>query len=219
MAGFVDILEHVLVPLAWPLLAAVLLWRLFPLAVRVITSRSFALKFAGVEISVQEATEQINVQLQDLKEQVIELRKYSGHFDSHRPPVSAKDDIPKTILWVDDRPAANAMERSQLEDRGYTIIQAVSTQDGMVKLAGDRVGLIISDMGRTENGIYVPQAGIIFLKAAREAGYNQPFMVYSTKKYLERNDASVKDHHGDGATASPTDLLEWIEGHFVQAER
>ena len=29
MAGFVDILEHVLVPLAWPLLAAVLLWRLF----------------------------------------------------------------------------------------------------------------------------------------------------------------------------------------------
>jgi len=42
---------------------------------KLIESRAFTLKVAGLEITAQEATDQIKSQLQDLKDQVISLRK------------------------------------------------------------------------------------------------------------------------------------------------
>ena len=52
----------------------------------------------------------------------------------------------------------------------------------------ERVGLIISDMGRREEGRYVAQAGAILLKAALQAGCEEPFIVYSSARYAARND-------------------------------
>jgi hypothetical protein len=64
-----------LTSLAWPLLVAVVLWHLMPSIKKLIESRAFTLKVAGLEITAQEATDQIKSQLQDLKDQMISLRK------------------------------------------------------------------------------------------------------------------------------------------------
>jgi CheY-like chemotaxis protein len=178
-------------------------------------SRSFTLKFGGVEVSVQEATEQIKAQLQDLKDQVISLRKVSRESDGKESADPVLYDRPKIILWVDDKPENNAIEISQLEGRGYRVIKAASTEEAMSTLAKETVGLILSDMGRLEHGAYVAQAGIVLLRALRQAGYDQPFLVCTTQKNAEKNDQQVKADGGDGAISSPTKLAEWIDSHFV----
>ena len=102
-----------LTSLAWPLLVAVVLWRLMPSIRKRIESRAFTVKIAGLEITAQEATEQIRSQLQDLKEQVISLRKASGEGINAIPKPSMNDQISTTILWVDDNRNNNAIEISQ----------------------------------------------------------------------------------------------------------
>jgi CheY-like chemotaxis protein len=203
-----------LTSLVWPLLVAVILWHLMPSIKKLIESRAFTLKIAGLEITAQEATDQIKSQLQDLKDQVISLRKASGERIDAIPTPTIDDQTPRTILWVDDKPSNNALEISQLESRGYKVVTALSTNEAMADLARERVGLIISDMGRREEGRYVAQAGVVLLKLARQAGYEQPFIVYSSARYSERNDAEIKASDGVGATASPTKLLEWIQTYL-----
>jgi hypothetical protein len=57
MAQTIELIKA-LTPLAWPLMLAFLLWKLFPALKGIVTSRSFAVKIAGMEVSVQDATEQ-----------------------------------------------------------------------------------------------------------------------------------------------------------------
>jgi CheY-like chemotaxis protein len=217
MAPFVDLLKAI-ASLAWPLLTALFLWRLMPAIKKVVESRGFTLKFAGIEVTAQEATDQIKSQLQDLKDQVIELRKISGK-SVEAISIPAIEQLPNTILWVDDKPTNNALEISQLEGRGYKVLTTLSTGEAMATLAKEKVGFIISDMGRREEGHYIAQAGLVLLKAARQAGYKQPFVVYSSVKYRDKNDAEVKASGGVGATASPTTLLEWIETYLSDTGR
>lgn len=215
MTLVIEILK-VLASLAWPTLVAAALWHLLPSIRKVVESRAFTLKFAGIEVTTQEATDQIKSQLQDLKDQVIELRKATGDSVSKNLAPFA-DQSHKAILWVDDNPTNNALEISQLEERGYKVVKALSTNEAMISLAREVVGLIISDMGRREDGHYVAQAGLVLLKAAQEAGHNQPFLVYSSPKHANANDAKVRDLGGVGATASPTKLLELIETYLPRA--
>jgi CheY-like chemotaxis protein len=221
VAQWVDVLK-VIIPLAWPLLIAVLLWHLLPTIKKVIDSRAFTLKFAGIEVTTQEATDQIKAQLQDLKDQVLALRKIASEpAEGVSAPIAEEvsapivDTAPRSILWVDDRPSNNAIEISQLEERGYKVITALSTNEAMATLARERVGVIISDMGRREEGRYVAQAWLVLLRAARASGYKQPFIIYTSSRYAEKNDTEVKASGGDGATASPVKLLEWIESHLA----
>ena len=76
----------------------------------------------------------------------------------------------------------------------------------------ERVGLIISDMGRREEGRYVAQAGAILLKAALQAGCEELFTpLPDTQREMTRK---IKASGGVGATASPTTLLEWIQTYL-----
>ena len=61
---------------------------------------------------------------------------------------------------MDDNPSNNALQISQLENRGYKVVTALSTNDAMATLGRERINLIISDMGREEGGRYVSQAGL-----------------------------------------------------------
>jgi CheY-like chemotaxis protein len=206
-----------LTPLVWPLLVAILLWKLFPVLKGIVTSRSFSVKIAGMEVSVQDATEQFQTQISDLQKQVLLLRSDkqpagSGPEFTEPPAPSAVAKRSPRILWVDDNPTGNALEIAQLRERGIDVTQAVSTDDAMAVLNNDlSFDAIVSDMGRREHGAYRAQAGLMFLKALRRAGYNVPFLVYSTQKYAARNNEEVKSAGGDGATASPVELLEWID--------
>lgn len=215
MIGQFALLIKSLVALTWPVILAVLLWKLFPEVKRLVVSRAFTIKVAGMEISVQDATEQIRIQLDDLQKQVIALRSGSTEAPSEIPEgVMVKEDgvISKRLLWVDDRPKNIALEIAQLQDRGFEVVQSQSTQDAMRLLNSSRsFAAVISDMGRMEDDAYRAQAGIVLLTAIRRAGYKMPFLVYSAKRYVARNREEVIAAGGDGASASAVELFEWVE--------
>ncbi len=206
-----------LTPLVWPLMLAILLWKLYPTLKAIVTSRGFSVKIAGMEVSVQNATEQIRTQIEDLQKQVILLR--SGKKGDGSTPEPSKTPAPRaaakapTILWVDDNPTNNALEIAQLRDREIDVVQAASTDEAMAALNKNlRFDAIISDMARREHGEYRSQAGLVLLKALKRAGYEDvPFLVYSSEKYATRNGEEVRSERGAGATASPVELLEWID--------
>jgi CheY-like chemotaxis protein len=204
-----------LVPLAWPVMLAFILWKLFPALKAIVTSRSFSVKIAGMEVSVQDVTEQFRTQIEDLQKQVMLLRSAEKQetISAPEPSVETSPKVASSprILWVDDKPTGNALEMGQLMEQGIDVVTAISTEEAMAILnSSSDFDAIISDMGRRESGEYRSQAGLILLKAVRKAGYQMPFLVYSSQKSAARNNEEVRRSGGDGATASPVELKEWI---------
>jgi CheY-like chemotaxis protein len=224
-AGFAsttDILIKLLdaiAPLLWPLIAAVALWKLFPVVRDVAKNRGFSVKVAGMEVSVQSATDQTQTQIQDLQAQVLALREAmskalpDAKFLAPKPAVAAASAQParRTILWVDDKPEGNAFEIAQVESLGMSVVTARSTAEGMNVMRSKAVTAIISDMGRYEEHGYRDEAGLELLRALRASGFDQPFLMYTGKRGAERANVSVKAEKGDGATASPVELLGWLQ--------
>jgi CheY-like chemotaxis protein len=209
-----------LTPLVWPLILAIVLWRLFPVITAIVKSRAFSLKIAGMEVSVQDAAEQVRAQIEDLQHQVIALRGGAGSAAAQKTATAARSlakplappgaRSPK-VLWVDDNMSNNAFQIAQLHDLGVTVVQSSSTEDAMSILNGNPAfDAVISDMGRREGGAYRAEAGLILLGAMRKAGLQVPFMIYSTQRYADRARRDAAAAGGDGATSSPVELLEWV---------
>jgi len=210
--------------LLWPFIVAVLLWKLFPAIRGIVTSRSFSVKVGGIELSVQDATEQIRVQIEDLQKQVIELR--STRIDGGRLGLVQADDHgaveqpkpggspaqpPRRILWVDDKPSNNAFEIAQLRKEGVDVEQVLSTAEALSALtSGGPFSAVVSDMGRMEGGKFRAKAGAELVEAMKNAGITMPLMIYTSTRAALGWDAAIRASGGTGATASPTILLEWI---------
>ena len=169
--------------LLWPLLVAVLLIRVIPHVPGVVAdlrramrTRGFTVKVGGVELSVEEAAEQ-------LRRQITDLQTHMADQLAERPPASpagppgppsspgagaeadtaaapAADQGRPTVLWVDDNPEANTLELAKLRDDGVEVLIARSTAEAMDVLSLRRgVGAIVTDMGRTEDGEFRSHAG------------------------------------------------------------
>lgn len=209
-----------LTALAWPLIAAVVLWKLFPSLKEIVTSRAFSVKVGEMQISVQDATEQFRAQIDDLQKQVMQLRSQRPSTDEPSTPASAAADRPSPgavappprILWVDDKPSNNALEIAQLRERGIDVVTVASTEEAMAALSRSSFAAVLSDMGRWEGGGYHARAGLTLLTTLRGARNNVPFLVYSSQRNAAQNRADVIAASGDGATASPVELFEWVEG-------
>jgi hypothetical protein len=119
--------------LLWPLLLAVVLFRLVPhlpglmADVReALRTRAFKVKVGGAELSVEQAAEQLRRQVTDLQSQMAAQLV-------ERSPAAAAAAAPwpsqgrPTVLWVDDKPEANALEIAKLRDDGVEVLQARST--------------------------------------------------------------------------------------------
>ena len=204
-----------IVPLAWPLLVGIVVWKLFPSIRTLIQRGEVDLEVGGMKIKIQNATENLDDSIADLQAKIIDLQEKIGHLDApEQIKDSAVSPIPhlesKAVLWVDDNPENNAFEIERLTDWGFEVVLAKSTTEAMLKLANETFSLVLSDLGRREDGIYRSKAGMLLLRSMREAGYQQPFLAYTSDKNIEQNDAEVREAGGDGATASQVDLLSWV---------
>lgn len=212
--------------MAWPILAAITLWRLYPGIEKVLESRGFKVKVGEMEVSVQDVSDQLATQVTDLQKKVEALRT---KLDESEKPAVKEVDLrimsaskepspqlaplpPRRILWVDDNPSNNAFEMARLRSEGIEIVEATSTEEGMrIAVAGRLpIAAIVSDMGRRENGKYRPKAGLELIQALRNAGLHLPVFVYSSAKYLDRTRIDVVHAGGNSATASPVELFEMI---------
>ena len=85
---------------------------------------------------------------------------------------------PHSILWVDDHPENNAMLVESWRREGAEVDTARTTDEAMRLLVGRRYGLVISDMGRHESGVDVPDAGLRLLTKVRATDAHVPFVLY-----------------------------------------
>ena len=142
----VESLSQAAVNLMLPLAAITLVVLLYRPLRAMIGSRQFAIKIAGVELSVQQASEQIGKQLSDLQAKVAELEAAALAAGTHPATKdtttegygTSERDLPGplSILWVDDTPANNAFEVSGLRDAGHRIDQVTSTEAALSRLEG-----------------------------------------------------------------------------------
>ena len=217
--------------LLWPLLVAVLLIRVIPHIPGVVAdlrramrTRAFTVKIGGVELSVEEAAEQLRRQITDLQTHManqLAERAPAGPAGPPGPPSSpgagaeadaaagpAADQGRSTVLWVDDNPEANTLELAKLRDDGVEVLIARSTAEAMDVLSLRRgVGAIVTDMGRTEDGEFRSHAGLALLRQLHEAEQSQPVLVYTSTRRVELDRQDALDAGATTVTSSPTELF------------
>jgi CheY-like chemotaxis protein len=202
---------------AWPVIIALLIWRLYPVIVAIAKSRAFTIKVGSMEVSVQDATQELAEQIKDLQGQVMALRSGgAAPAKATKKPVAPPEPPPpvstgRRILWVDDVPSNNAFQIAQLEDAGVTVVKSLATADAMRILSRSApFAAVISDMGRREDGAWQRDAGLALLREMRADGRKEPFIIYSSRAQAAQADAQVRAADGDGATSSPIALMEWV---------
>lgn len=116
------------------------------------------------------------------------------------------DDIwRRHILWVDDRPDNNILERQVFESLGLTFDLALSTDEALERLNSSRYGAIISDMGRREG----PREGYRLLDAVRASDETTPFFIYASSNAREHK-REAAEHGAQGSTNMVDDLVEMV---------
>jgi CheY-like chemotaxis protein len=221
--------------LLWPLLVAVLLVRVIPHIPGVVAdlrramrTRAFTVKIGGVELSVEDAAEQLRRQVADLQTHMaIQLAERAepaapgtGPPAAPGPPPSpgagpVRDQAPAragqgppTILWVDDDPDDSTMELAKLRDDGVEVLLARSTAEAMDVLSLRRgVDAIVTDLSRAEDGEFRSHAGMALLRQLREAEQDQPVLVYTSARRVELDRQDALDAGASVVTSSPTELF------------
>ena len=112
-----------------------------------------------------------------------------------------------TVLWVDDRPDNNLLERQSLEAVGISFVLARSTDEALRETARRRFDVIISDMGRPPD----PRAGYTLLKALRQAGDTTPFVIYASSNAQADKDAA-RAAGALGSTNRASELFSLVLG-------
>jgi CheY-like chemotaxis protein len=190
---------------------------------RAMRTRGFTVKVGGVELSVEEATEQLRRQVTDLQTHMANQLAGQGEPAPAGPgSVAGTGGAPagtgeeeavagqgrSTILWVDDNPDANALELAKLRDDGLEVLLARSTAEAMDVLSLRRgVRAIVTDLGRSEDGEFRSHAGLALLRQLREAEQDQPVLVYTSARRAELDRQDALDAGAVIVTASPTELF------------
>jgi len=237
----------------WSALAEALTGALLPLAAvffllamarpirGLIESRKFTIKFGGMELSAQEASDQLREKVNELATRLAEIEAQAeaqaeapaGSAAPGAPAPAPGQPVPEggglaeartivlpprqarhhfNILWVDDRPSNNALEVSGLERLGHKVTQVRSTAEALDAYFAGTFDMVLSDMGRPEGR----DAGLDLLQALRAKGEKVPFGFYTSPGSVARNADRIETLGAFVATAQFVDLLKAISR---QAER
>lgn len=96
-----------------------------------------------------------------------------------------------SVLWVDDEPGNNVVEREALRALGVRVTTSRSTEDALEKLEADGFDLLVTDMGRAGDD----EAGYTLLDRLGERGDETPVVVY-THRDLDREVARRRGAFG-----------------------
>jgi len=200
--------------LLWPCIVILLVFLFKPAVAALIESaksRKFTLKIGGQELTMEEANAQQRTLIADLQSQVLEIQKKIGV--GAQPVVAPPESPPRRatqrapILCVDDQPKNNSYFVQQLSDKGFTIDLALSTSEGLKQFDRGQYGLVISDMGRTEEDSYKPTAGLDLLKKIRAQSPDIPFIIFCSSRGAREHASEAKALGVTSITSSPTELM------------
>ena len=110
-----------------------------------------------------------------------------------------------TVLWVDDRPDNNILERQSLEALGVSFVVAESTDEALSKIAKQKFDVIISDMSRPPD----LRAGYTLLEKLRNSGNRTPFVIYSGSNAPEHK-TEARSRGAMGSTNRASELFSHV---------
>lgn len=167
-----------LASLAWPVVLAVLLFKLHQPIRTLLESalkRKFTIKVAGNELTMEEASEQQRAIVSDLQNKLAELEKRLNlGADTLALPLAAPAASGKRILWVDDKPKNNSYLVATLEERGVRVDTALSTDEGLAQFKKLTYDIVVSDMGRPESD----KAGIDLTRKIKQVSPQTPVFIF-----------------------------------------
>ena len=94
----------------------------------------------------------------------------------------------RPILWVDDWPSNNSGLIEAMRSRQIQVDIALSTREALGWLERQSYGLIISDMGRNEDGVAHDEAGLELIQAVRKRGNQTPIFIYAGRSAVLRSE-------------------------------
>jgi CheY-like chemotaxis protein len=103
-------------------------------------------------------------------------------------PKNIKRSSRTRILWVDDCPENNRLERQSLEALGVKFVIARGTDEVFNALDSAKFDLVISDLSRPPDDI----AGLRLLDALRLRGIRIPYIIYGSERALKYGDEARK---------------------------
>ena len=208
----------------WPILLLVVLLRLTPSIRGIIESaksRGFTLKIGGQELTMDEFSEQNQNMIADLQTQLVTLRQaMSASGDVSASPAVQADYVPPpvrpAVLWVDDQPKNNSYFIQQLLDSGIQVDLALSTIEGLKYFERNEYRVVISDIGRSEDGMYKPRAGLDILKSIRQANPQIPIVLYTSSRGVREHLDEATQLGAMLVTSSPTEMTDMFRKAFPE---
>jgi CheY-like chemotaxis protein len=194
----------------WLLLAVSILCLTYPLIARIVRERSFTVEIAGFKLSAQETADSLNSAIKDLQESVRRLE--SGvQTGTSAPPAAMPEARGGAVLWVDDYPSNNALIIEKLEEDGLRVDRALSTREGL-RLFGHRAyDIVLSDMGRREDGEDIGDAGVRLTEAIRKSDSKIPIVIYCSNRARDLYGPRALEAGGNHVTSSAVELYGYIE--------
>ena len=108
--------------------------------------------------------------------------EHSPPSDRSPGPAKEKTRTRRQVLWVDDKPRNNVIERRSMAAYSIDFVLAQSTDEALTEIKQHQFDAIISDMDRPPD----PQAGYTLLEALRGCGDQTPFFIYCGLKSPDR---------------------------------
>ncbi len=180
-----------------------LVTRLYLSSALAIADHKMKFIFGGVEVNRDEAVEAL-------------LNQASNSLGSNQlsqtedESVETIETLPyRNILWVDDNPIGNIVEREALIKLGLEITAVTTTKAAMDALKKNPFDVIISDMGRTEEGIYKENAGLEFLTNLGQVQLTaKKIIIYCAKKLAIKYAEQAKNLGASNVVYSPWALMK-----------
>lgn len=198
--------------LAWPL---VVIWAFFqfrPLIESLLKRESVNIEIAGFKFSSQEAIEKIGKDIADLQKRLALIESDKQMTKAWHETENAERQE-RLLLWVDDFPSNNAFLIENFRKQGIEVVLSLSTEDALKKLRSGGFRVVISDLGRQEDGIDNPLAGLELLQSMRELEPRPPIIIFAGSRGLQ-NKARLLAAGAEDVTSSPIDVVSFVEKHL-----
>lgn len=212
--------------LAWTALAAFVLYKLWPVLADVLKREGTTIKVGSFELAVPQATQALGISVADIQERLsaLELRvNASKPVTQEVGPGEATDEKAfaksswQRLLWVDDYPSNNAFLIEHFREKGIEVVISLSTRDALNRLKNEKFPAIITDLGREEDGVNNPYAGLDLIRAVRSQNDTTPILVFAGRRGME-NQEKLLDAGANDVTHSGVVVTGFVDKHVRLGE-
>jgi CheY-like chemotaxis protein len=208
----------------WPIAVIVIFFSLRSSLLGFFQRDSVSFEVAGIKLSAANVAENFSKEIGDLQNKLIALEELvnSGDVSVRRSQTADSiasltdgDVSPRapsskiSILWVDDYPQNNAFLIERFGNDGIEVVLANSTREGLESFNVNRPNLVITDLGRREDGKSYPFAGLDLIRKIRAMDPAVPIAVFAGQRGIENRDKLTAAGAGI-VTQSPLELQSYV---------